>query len=319
MTEPTEAQARASLFAKMARVMSSVARVPKSGENTYHHYKYATASDLVDEIRPLLAEQRIAMFISCPSVERIPLTERLDRQTGEYKSVNEVLTRVCLTVTFADGDTGATFAVSWHGEGQDTGDKGLYKAYTGALKYLLTDTFLISTGDDPEADEKADARNAEARPSIPEPPTDKQIGYLANLLGQTGFPSDAAKEAEAIRLWGHGVAEITKAEATQWIDALKNNKALPAIAPSQKAPSATHAPPAAQTPIPTIRLANDNTATAAQIKAIQNICASEHGVSPDRAAKFILDRYDKDLAALTKIEASALIDKLQAATKNLAQ
>jgi hypothetical protein len=47
------------------------------------------------------------------------------------------------------------------GEGQDAGDKGPYKAMTGAQKYALMKTFMIPTGDDPEADEDVDKRNSE--------------------------------------------------------------------------------------------------------------------------------------------------------------
>ena len=38
---------------------------------------------------------------------------------------------------------------SWN----DTGDKWVYKAITGAVKYIFMKTFQISTGDDPEKDE----------------------------------------------------------------------------------------------------------------------------------------------------------------------
>ena len=38
------------------------------------------------------------------------------------------------------------------GEAIDKGDKAGYKAYTGALKYYLADTFMVATGDDPETE-----------------------------------------------------------------------------------------------------------------------------------------------------------------------
>ena len=48
------------------------------------------------------------------------------------------------------------------GEGADVGDKAPYKAMTGALKYALLQSFLLSTGDDPE-DEHANSRPRSAR------------------------------------------------------------------------------------------------------------------------------------------------------------
>ena len=42
----------------------------------------------------------------------------------------------------------------------DKGDKALYKAKTGALKYFFATTFLVATKDDPErADEETPKRN----------------------------------------------------------------------------------------------------------------------------------------------------------------
>lgn len=48
----------------------------------------------------------------------------------------------------------------WAGYGDDAGDKGIYKAITGGVKYMLMKTFQISTGDDPEGDESTDKRAA---------------------------------------------------------------------------------------------------------------------------------------------------------------
>jgi hypothetical protein len=51
-----------------------------------------------------------------------------------------------------DSDSGEVFAVQAVGTGKDNADKGAYKAYTGASKYVLMKTFLLATGDDPEDD-----------------------------------------------------------------------------------------------------------------------------------------------------------------------
>ena len=56
--------------------------------------------------------------------------------------------------TFIDAETGETESFTVVGEGQDSGDKAVYKALTGATKYALMKTFLIPTGDDPERDEE---------------------------------------------------------------------------------------------------------------------------------------------------------------------
>jgi len=51
-----------------------------------------------------------------------------------------------------DIDTGFYETSAITGEGIDKGDKAGYKAYTGALKYYLANTFMVATGDDPEVE-----------------------------------------------------------------------------------------------------------------------------------------------------------------------
>ena len=125
------------IYAKIAKVMSQVERVPKNGYNNFHKYEYATESDLTEAIRPILQEAGLAFFSTVIEQER----------DGEF-------TKAKMEFTLADVETGETITRKYWGEGQAKGDKGLYKAYTGAVKSFLMKTFLIPTGDDPEQDEK---------------------------------------------------------------------------------------------------------------------------------------------------------------------
>lgn len=67
---------------------------------------------------------------------------------GTEKQANGRMPR--LQFTLFDCDTGFFEETIITGEGIDKGDKAGYKAYTGALKYYLADTFMVATGDDPE-------------------------------------------------------------------------------------------------------------------------------------------------------------------------
>lgn len=142
---------KASLYVKIAKVMSQVSRVKKNGYNAFHKYNYATESDLTESIRSILFEAGLAFFSSVIEQER----------DGEF-------TKVKMEFTLADVETGEALTSSYWGEGQDKGDKGLYKAYTGATKYFLMKTFLIPTGDDPEGDTSADERNHKGETKPPQ-------------------------------------------------------------------------------------------------------------------------------------------------------
>ena len=75
-----------------------------------------------------------------------------------------------LQFTLMDIETGYGEETVITGEGQDTGDKAGYKAYTGAVKYYLANTFLVATGDDAEKD----SPNGKAVPRA----TAEQIKFL---------------------------------------------------------------------------------------------------------------------------------------------
>jgi hypothetical protein len=144
-----ENKGKASIFKKISIVLEGVKRVEKNGMNTFHNYAYATEGDIVDGIRPILAEAGLALWTSIQYQERT-----IKEVYSRGKSVgHKTFTKVLVRFTLGDSDTGQTLESEYWGEGEDESDKGLYKAYTGAQKYFLSKTFLISSGDtDPEAD-----------------------------------------------------------------------------------------------------------------------------------------------------------------------
>jgi hypothetical protein len=122
------------LYSKLAKIIGEIARVPKRGRNEFHKYDYVTEADLLDAVRAKLSEAGVAYFFSVDSATVRP---------GETKG--GPIVDVAVTVTFADGESGETFSVKGVGSGQDSGDKGVYKALTGAQKYVVMKTFLVPT------------------------------------------------------------------------------------------------------------------------------------------------------------------------------
>lgn len=148
------------LAGKLALISGLISRAPKRGTNDYHHYKYVQEADLVDMVRPLLAYYSVWVHQSAyANVEQgIVAHQRIG--VGKQAEV-ESLTILTIAYQFIDGETGeVTPPQLFVGYGDDTGDKGASKASTAASKYFLMRSFLISTGDDPEADRAADDRAA---------------------------------------------------------------------------------------------------------------------------------------------------------------
>jgi len=123
------------LYAKMAAVMGRLERIPKRGLNKHFGYAFVTDSDVLDAVRVAMAAEGVCLFMSMTGIQQ-----------------QDKRTIVNFQVTFADSGSGEREDVAWVGEAMDTQDKGIAKAATSALKYCLLKTFLISTGDEPDAD-----------------------------------------------------------------------------------------------------------------------------------------------------------------------
>lgn len=141
------------LWNKMLWVMEHAGKLERTGTNSEHQYKYVEEAEVVAMLRPLMVRSGLVLMHdekSCEQVER----------KGRNGPVSDV-TRIRVEFTFVDADSGERFTFSEYGSGQDSLDKGPFKALTGAMKYALTKTFLLSTGDDPE---RSDPTNPAEQP-----------------------------------------------------------------------------------------------------------------------------------------------------------
>jgi hypothetical protein len=165
VTQPAPTPAK-SLVSKLAEVMAAVERIPKRGRNDFHKYDYATEADIVAVVRQELAQRHIMLMPEILKETRTPVGDK-----------GSVLTTLEMQMEFIDGESGETLLKRWLGCGTDKEDKGAYKAMTGGEKYFLLKTFLMPTGDDPEADDDKDRKPAganghsvQATRSAPPPP-----------------------------------------------------------------------------------------------------------------------------------------------------
>ena len=132
--------------------MSEVEFIEKDKTNEFHNYQYASEQAIKQTIHPLLVKHGVLFTLSCL----------------ESTNVGEITTAK-FTYHFYDVESGEELTGCFVGQGQDKGDKGIYKAITGAIKYILTSTFLIPTGLDPESEEPVRSSQRSSVP-LPEPP-----------------------------------------------------------------------------------------------------------------------------------------------------
>jgi hypothetical protein len=149
-------QLATNLAAKLAEVMGEMAHVKKEGFNKAQNYRFVRETDVAEKASELLSARHIW-------IHQTVVEEKMRPLYITASGAQMWLTKVKIAFKFIDGDTKEeTEPQIFSGHGADTGDKGVYKAMTGAEKYFLLKSFLVSTGDDPEADEKVDKAAAAA-------------------------------------------------------------------------------------------------------------------------------------------------------------
>ena len=123
----------------------------KGGQNDYDHYSYFSEAQYKELFTELFSKNNLELKFS-----------EIEYNTfeGSGKNCNGRMTR--LEFTLIDVETGFFETTIITGEGMDKGDKAGYKAYTGAVKYYLADTFLVATGDDAETESLEENMNTKS-------------------------------------------------------------------------------------------------------------------------------------------------------------
>lgn len=150
---------------KLVKIMGECSHITKTGTNDYHHYKYATAEDVLKKINASLAANKIASMA-------IPHLESMVEVTTA-KGNTEHLATVTIQIHLVDSDSGESVDLFGIGSGQDAGDKAVMKAQTAAIKYAYLLSMCIATGDDPEADIATDENMANTTKPEVKPATSK--------------------------------------------------------------------------------------------------------------------------------------------------
>lgn len=137
-------KSKGGLVRKLSKIMGECRYIQKRGFNEFHKYPYATEADVSEKVAPLLSQNNIMIF---PSI-----LEKDVLQVTTFKGKSEILVTLLMEFTIEDGDTGEVRSIRMGGQGQDAGDKAIYKAETGAQKYAILKLLQIETGLDPEND-----------------------------------------------------------------------------------------------------------------------------------------------------------------------
>lgn len=170
----------------------------KGGVNDYDKYSYFSEAQYKELFTELFSNA--GLELSFNEVEYNTFTGSEKQANGRMPKLNFILT---------DIDTGFYEETTITGEGIDKGDKAGYKAYTGALKYYLANTFMVATGDDPEKESPSHTMNDKQEKKA----SAKQIELIRNIAEEQGKELDE----EVVKNW-------TMKQASDFISKYKGAK-----------------------------------------------------------------------------------------------
>lgn len=134
--------AKPAIYAALIEANKKVGAISKDSENYQQKFKFRGIDDVYNELHPILAECGIVII---PEVVNYEVSEKQGR--------NGILLYTRATIrhhfTASDGSYVTTTVV---GEAMDSGDKGMNKAMSIALKYALFQLFTIPTREDKDPD-----------------------------------------------------------------------------------------------------------------------------------------------------------------------
>lgn len=154
----------------------------RKAKNDYDRYKYFSEAQYKELFTELFSAHDLELKFN--EVDYLTFE-------GPEKQANGRMPR--LEFALFDCETGFYETTLITGEGIDKGDKAGYKAYTGALKYYLANTFMVATGDDPE-NESPDTKMNKVTEKKASP---KQVALLAQVY--TGENLQKLLDANSIK------------------------------------------------------------------------------------------------------------------------
>lgn len=146
------------LLKKMIEARKKLSWIAKDKKNTTQNYDYTSEAAVKAKVKEALDDQGVLFYV--PNVKRTAV-----KQYQTKKGATMIMTSIELMYMFIDSESGEVIHGRIEGEGLDTGDKGLWKAYSGTIKYIFFNNFMIPTGNDPEACPNGEAVHTQSNPT----------------------------------------------------------------------------------------------------------------------------------------------------------
>lgn len=192
---------------KLRSMLKEKGVLKKGATNDFDRYSYFSEAQYKELFTELFSEAKLELKFN-----------ELEYETfeGSEKQANGRMPK--LEFRLFDIETGFYEVTNITGEAIDKGDKAGYKAYTGALKYYLADTFMVATGDDPEKESPENKMNKKGNRSTGKTASPKQVAML--LQAYTGDNLKKLLEVNKIEK----IEDMSMAKASELISVIMNKK-----------------------------------------------------------------------------------------------
>ncbi len=140
------------ILKKLGEVMKDIPRIEKDAENKFDGFRYASEKAIKEALHTAFVKHGILFMLDTGNV--IVLDDKTITIDCEYR--------------FFDIDSGESVSGKFIGAGlKNKKEKGVYGAVTGAIKYILTSTFLIPTGNDPDGQNETPTKRTATKQNKP--------------------------------------------------------------------------------------------------------------------------------------------------------
>lgn len=134
-----------SIYAKLATIQQSI-KVPKEQNNAFAGFKYRSAEDILEKLKPLLAKENVVVLLSDDIQESAGQTYVKATATFfDYEATGDETDRIWVSAFAREEVTRPKMS-----EGQLTGAASSY-----ARKYALNGLFLLDDGKDPDSQDNS--------------------------------------------------------------------------------------------------------------------------------------------------------------------
>lgn len=194
------------IYGAIAAIMNDTKAIAKSQKNQQQNFMFRGIDNVMNDLHDIFAKHNVFIL---PEVENFDVSEKV---TGRGTILYYTRAVIKFHFTALDGSEVVSRNV---GEAMDSGDKGMNKAMSIALKYALMQMLLIPTEEkkDPDADTPPETRQMTTKEFLDSVPAD----YRSDMFYALQQMLEASTVPALLEVWKNNEQLHNDPEFKHWI------------------------------------------------------------------------------------------------------